>query len=163
MAIGVEAIINAIRASVLATTPDVLPAVAFKEAPGTGSLSSQKMRTDEVARFFRLYPRIDSRGDWWNGSLTHLRQTIVLELRYRVPDARGGETRARLMAGSDSSRLLNTVTRNFEISGAPELTSIDQLPSRQLRSLGRNTWLSEIEYEVTYFLGDESAPPVISP
>lgn len=163
MSVGIESVIIGVKNTLRAITPDVTPGLLLREAAGVGSLRTQLRQGATAAREWRVYPRIDAAPEWWNGSLAHMRQTIIIEVRYHITAEQGGEDRARLMAGSDAGRITHAITQNFDWSSAPNLTSIATQQARDLEVLDGDNFLAELELSATFFLGQDSAPPEISP
>ena len=159
---SVENILTGIRNTLQQIVPDIFPAVRLDEAPGTGTLDTSLVQGAQAVRQWRIYPRVDVQADWFNGSLCEVRQTFVIEIRYHLTEPDGGETQARILAGSDAARLVQQLSQNFCWTSAPELTQFLPLRSRNLQRLDNDTYLVELEYTATYFLGG-TVPPEISP
>lgn len=163
MSVGATAILETFRRTINATTPLVYSAVPYQEARGTGDLDVQMIRGDDVQRAYRLFARTDVEPAWWAGTLAEVRQTFVVQVLYHCPVALGGAQLAREMAGSDAGRLSWALTQNFDVEPAKELTSIEALRARNLQPLDNENWVAELEYTCTYFLGEETTQPEISP
>lgn len=139
-----------IRTAILGITPNEEPAWTYKRHSGREPLDTADTAGREHVRIFEVFPDVDARPGFMNGSLLHMAQTAVIQVRYAVPETRGGHERARVLAGSDQAQILHTLMRANTWATGVDFVQAEVRQQGRFTHLGGGVYLLSFEVEISY-------------
>lgn len=150
MASPISLICADIRNAILDITPNEEPGWTYKRHNGQESLDDAGIQGREHVRIFEVFPDVDVRPGSMNGTLLHLAQTVIIQVRYTVPQTRGGHERARVLAGSDQAQILHKLTRANTWATGVDFVQAETRQAGRFTHLGGGSYVLSFEVEISY-------------
>jgi len=161
-----DALLTGARAVIAAATPDVEPALTLREAPMNAHLAALQFGSAwEGTRRFHVTPGIlqdegGPRFGAFNGPLVHLKDNLIVEVRYHIPLRDGGYGRLADMIGTDAQIITRDLALNVLPWAGSDPSTIDPISYRVLPVSSDSTpeladaWIMRIVFETQTFLGE---------
>lgn len=149
----ISVIVTDAETAIKGITPLDEPAWPWVLYSGEHPLDAADVQARERIRLFSVIPQtdLDDQGD--RGGLTHIESTLYVEIRYLVPESRGGYRRAMTLATADAASIKHRLEKTFAWPNAAAV-GFDYIIMKNSRPrprhLGGGAYHLRLEFETHY-------------